>query len=138
MCVVFWSLKCRTQALGLSETVFEVTKKDQSASSDDIGAELGRFTFDESTVFVPGTALLLVHLTAVLTILLGLRPQASDNNGFGLGEVVCIMWIVLCFLPFLGGLYEKGKYGIPSTTIMRRAILTTVLAYMCRFTSTGS
>ncbi|KAK3404472.1 hypothetical protein EUGRSUZ_K00778 [Eucalyptus grandis] len=133
----FGFLSVVLKLLGLSETVFEVTKKEQSASSDSSSAELGRFTFDGSPVFVPGTTLLLVHLTAVLTMLLGLRPQASNDNGSGLGEVVCTVWQVLCFWPFFRGLFGKGKYGIPSTTIMKGAILASVVVYLCRITSTS-
>ncbi|KAI6672790.1 hypothetical protein NL676_000696 [Syzygium grande] len=91
----FGLLSVVLKLLGLSETAFEVTKKEQSASSDGTNAELGRFTFDESPVFIPGTALLLVHLTAILTMLLGLRPQASNNNGFGLGEVIYIQKLIM-------------------------------------------
>ncbi|XP_056171014.1 cellulose synthase-like protein H1 isoform X2 [Syzygium oleosum] len=131
----FGLLSVVLKLLGLSETVFEVTKKEQSASSDGTSAELGRFTFDESPVFIPGTALLLVHLTAILTMLPGLRPQASKNNGFGLGEVACTVWVVLCFWPFFRGIFGKGKYGIPVTTIMKGSILTTIVVYSCRFTS---
>ncbi|KAF8016705.1 hypothetical protein BT93_H2048 [Corymbia citriodora subsp. variegata] len=133
----FGILSVVLKLLGLSETVFEVTKKDQSTSSDSTNAELGRFTFDESPIFVPGTALLLVHLIAVFTMLFGLRPQASGNSGSGLGEVICTVWVVLCFWPFFRGLFGKGKYGIPSTTIMKGAILATIVVYLSRFTSTG-
>ncbi|XP_030544378.1 cellulose synthase-like protein H1 isoform X3 [Rhodamnia argentea] len=133
----FGVLSVVLKLLGLSETVFEVTKKDQSASSDGTGTELGRFTFDESPIFVPGTALLLVHLTAIVAMLLGLRPQASGNNGSGLGEVVCTVWVVLCFWPFFRGLFGKGKYGIPSTTIVKGAILAIAVVCLSRFTSTS-
>ncbi|RLM74222.1 cellulose synthase-like protein H1 [Panicum miliaceum] len=53
------------KTLGLSETVFEVTRKEQGqgAAPDDDGADPGRFTFDSSPVFVPPTALTI--LTAV-------------------------------------------------------------------------
>ncbi|KAL3714737.1 hypothetical protein ACJRO7_006612 [Eucalyptus globulus] len=133
----FGVLSVVLKLLGLSETVFEVTKKDQSTSSDSTNAELGRFTFDESPIFVPGTALLLVHLIATFTMLLGLRPQASRSSGSGVGEVICTMWVVLCFWPFFRGLFGKGKYGIPSTTIMKGAIVATIIAYLFRFTPTG-
>ncbi|KAI6672791.1 hypothetical protein NL676_000697 [Syzygium grande] len=44
----FGVLSVVLKLFGLSEIVFEVTKKDQSTFSDDISAELGRFTFYES------------------------------------------------------------------------------------------
>ncbi|KAF7847277.1 hypothetical protein BT93_L3129 [Corymbia citriodora subsp. variegata] len=127
----FGVLSVILKLLGLSATIFEVTKKDWYASSDDISADRGRFNFDESPILVPGTALLLVHLIAKLTMLLGLRPQVSHNNGSGPREVVCTMWVVLCFWPFFRGLCGKGKYGIPSTTLMKGAILATVVVYLC-------
>ncbi|KAL3714730.1 hypothetical protein ACJRO7_006606 [Eucalyptus globulus] len=133
----FGVLSVGLKLLGLSETVFEVTKKDQSTSSDNTNAELGRFTFDESPVFVPGTTLLLVHLIALFTMSLGLRPQASGSSGSGLGEVICTVWVVMYFWPFFRGLFGRGKYGIPTTTIMKGAILATFFAYLFRFTPTG-
>ncbi|GAV73787.1 Cellulose_synt domain-containing protein [Cephalotus follicularis] len=108
---LFGVLSVITKFLGISETVFEVTKKEQPTSSDGDGddAEVGRFTFDESPIFVPGTTILLVQLTALTLSLLGLQPPAQNGNGSGLVEVMCSVWVVLCFLPFLKGLYEKGK-----------------------------
>ncbi|OMP05991.1 Cellulose synthase [Corchorus capsularis] len=81
--------------LRLSETVFEVTQKDQSNSDGDNETNKGaiKFTFDESPLFVPGTTLLLVQLTALLSFSLGLRPLAHDvGHGLGLGEVLCSLW----------------------------------------------
>jgi hypothetical protein len=71
--------------LGISEIVFEVTKKDQSsdAANDD---DAGRFTFNESSIFVPGTTILLLHLTALVVSLLKLQPPAHNEHGSGLGE----------------------------------------------------
>ncbi|KAL3714734.1 hypothetical protein ACJRO7_006609 [Eucalyptus globulus] len=131
----FGVLSVVLKLLGLSETVFEVSKKDQSTSSDSTSAEFGSFTFDESPVFVPGTALLLVHLIALFTMSLGLHPQASESSGSSLGEVICTVWVVMYFWPFFRGLFRRGKYRIPSTTIMKGAILATFFAYL--FTPIG-
>ncbi|KAE8075660.1 hypothetical protein FH972_014354 [Carpinus fangiana] len=69
--------------LGISETVFEITKKDQS--SDDAN-DAGKFTFGESPIFVSGTTILLLHLTALVVSLLKLQPPAHDGHGSGLGR----------------------------------------------------
>ncbi|PON69168.1 Cellulose synthase [Trema orientale] len=108
--------------LGMSETVFEVTKKDQSTSStdqDDVDAS--RFTFDESPVFMPVTALLLVQLIALAMALLGLQPPAHGDHGSGVLEVFGSLWLVLCLWTILKGLFGKGKYGIPLSTIFKSA-----------------
>ncbi|RVW38961.1 hypothetical protein CK203_073632 [Vitis vinifera] len=56
--------------LGLFEAVFEVTQKNQSsASGDDNHKDAGRFTFNESPIFVPATTLVLVHLVAMVKAL---------------------------------------------------------------------
>jgi hypothetical protein len=118
----FGFLSVMLKLLGISETAFEVTKKDQSsdaANEDDVG----RFTFDESPIFVPGTTILLLHLTALGVSLLKLQPITHDGHGSGLGEVLCSVWLVLCFWPFLKGLFGKGKHGIPISTICKSTLL---------------
>ncbi|KAE8075652.1 hypothetical protein FH972_014346 [Carpinus fangiana] len=122
--------------LRISETVFEVTKKDQSSdvANDD---DAGRFTFDESPIFVPGTTTLLLHLTALVVSLLKLQPKAHDGHGSGLGEVLCSVWLVLCFWPFLKGLFGKGKHGIPISTICKSAALALLFMHFCRRTIMG-
>ncbi|CAK9160381.1 unnamed protein product [Ilex paraguariensis] len=60
----FGFLSGTLKLLGLSETMFEVTKKNQTTGAHDTNASAGRFTFDESLIFVPGTTILLVNLTA--------------------------------------------------------------------------
>ncbi|XP_059452776.1 cellulose synthase-like protein H1 [Corylus avellana] len=132
----FGFLSVMLKLLGISENVFEVTKKDQSsdASSDD---DAGRFTFDESPIFVPGTTILLLHLAALVVSLLNLQPPAHDRHGSGLGEVLCSVWLVLCFWPFLKGLFGKGKHGIPITTICKSAALALLFLHLCRKTTMG-
>ncbi|OMO88928.1 Cellulose synthase [Corchorus olitorius] len=116
---------------GLSETVFEVTQKDQSDSDGD-GTKNGaiKFTFDESPLFVPGTTLLLVNLTALVIVSLGLAHDVG--HGLGVGEVFCCLWVVLFFLPFLKGLFRSGKYGIPKSTIFKSTSLAIVFVFLCR------
>ncbi|XP_008342033.2 cellulose synthase-like protein H1 isoform X3 [Malus domestica] len=113
--------------LGISEVTFEVTQKEQNSSSSDqeatYDANAGRFTFDGTTIFVPATALLFLQFTALVTAALGLEPPALGVNGAGIGEMMCSVWVVLCFWPFVKGLFGKGKYGIPMVTIVKSAVL---------------
>ncbi|XP_061962469.1 cellulose synthase-like protein H1 [Populus nigra] len=106
------------KVLRISDTVFEVTQKDQSSSND---GDEGRFTFDASLIFVPGTTVLLLQLTALIMGFRGM--QLSVNDGSGLGERLCSIMVVICFWPFLKGLFAKGKYGIPLSTIFKSAFL---------------
>ncbi|XWS30964.1 hypothetical protein CRYUN_Cryun23aG0036400 [Craigia yunnanensis] len=130
---LFGVLSVVLKLLRLSDTVFEVTQKDQSNSDGDETNGTIKFTFDESPIFVPGTTLLLVHLTALLALSLGLRPLVLDiGQGVGLGEVLCSLWVVLCFWPFLKGLFKRGKYGIPSSTIFKSTSFALVFVYLCR------
>ncbi|CAB4274168.1 unnamed protein product [Prunus armeniaca] len=120
--------------LGISEVAFEVTQKDQySSSSDDQedDANAGRFTFDESPIYVPATTLLFVHFTALAMGLFGMQPPAHGADGAGLGEMMCCAWVVLCFWPFLKGLFGKGKYGIPMPTIFKSAALALLFMHFC-------
>ncbi|XVF81618.1 hypothetical protein PTKIN_Ptkin15bG0169600 [Pterospermum kingtungense] len=117
--------------LRIVDTVFEVTQKDQSSDSDDTG-HVTKFTFNGSAVFVPGTTLLLVHLIALLALLLRLQSPVHGAHGVGIGEVFCSQLMVLCFWPFLKGLFERGKYGIPSSTIVKSAALASAFVLFCR------
>jgi hypothetical protein len=132
----FGFLSCMLKLLGVSENVFEVTKKDQSsdASSDD---DAGRFTFDDSPIFVPGTTILLLHLIALVVSLLKLQPPAHGKHGSGLAEVLCSVLWLLCYWPFLKGLFGKGKHGIPMSTICKSAALALLLLHLCRKTTMG-
>lgn len=116
---------------GISETVFEVTKKDQSSSTEK-GTEAGRFTFDESPMFLPPTTILLLHLTALASALFGLQPPAHDGLGSGRLEVAGSVCLVLCLWPFLKGLFGSGKYGIPLSTILKSAGLALMFCILCR------
>ena len=112
--------------LGLSETVFEVTQKDQPSSPDkDNNKDAGQFTFNDSPILVPANTLLFVHLAAMVKAL-------SDLNHGSIGEVICNVWMLLCFLPFLKGMFRKGKYGIPSSTISTSVALAAVFVHLCK------
>ncbi|XP_022986271.1 cellulose synthase-like protein H1 [Cucurbita maxima] len=119
--------------LGLSETVFEVTKKESSSSSDDTDSssdgDLGRFTFDESPVFVPGTTILIIQLAALSVALLRIRQPVVQE--FGVGEVMCCVWLILCFWSFLKGMFAKGKYGLPWPTLRTSSALAFLFVYFC-------
>ncbi|XP_059452412.1 cellulose synthase-like protein H1 isoform X2 [Corylus avellana] len=134
---LFGFLGVMLKLLRISETVFEVTKKDQSsdASNED---HAGRFTFDDSPIFVPGTTILLLHLTALVVSLLKLQPQAhGGGHGAGLAEVLCSVLWLLCYWPFLKGLFGKGKHGIPMSTICKSAALALLLLHLCKMTTMG-
>ena len=121
--------------LGISETVFEVTKKDQSTSTtdhDDVDANTGRLTFDESPVFVPVTALLLVQLIALAIAFLGLQPPPHGGHSSGVLEVFSSLWLVLCLWTILKGLFGKGKYGLPFSTILKSTGLAFLFVSLCR------
>ncbi|PRQ52743.1 putative cellulose synthase (UDP-forming) [Rosa chinensis] len=121
--------------LGISETVFEVTRKDQSTSSDEgtEDTEAGKFTFDQSPVFIPPTTMLFLQLTALATALLGLQPPARDGVESGSLETMCSVLLVVCLLPFLKGLFGSGKYGIPLSTIFKSAVLALFFYTLCRY-----
>ena len=86
---------------GISDSVFEITdKKPSTSGADGNNADAGRFTFEESPVFVIGTTILLVHMTAMLIKFLGLQPTHS-GNGCGLGESISSMYVIVCYWPYL-------------------------------------
>ncbi|KAJ4978476.1 hypothetical protein NE237_009256 [Protea cynaroides] len=114
--------------LGLSDKVFNVTPKDQATSIQGANvedADRGRFTFNESPIFVPPTALLFVNLTALAMVFL-------DGSWLGIGEIVCSAWMVLSLLPFLKGLFRRGIYGIPWPTIWKSATLAFLFLHFSR------
>lgn len=118
---------------GLADTIFEITQKvyqpPASTADDDENEDL--FVFDESPVFIPGTTILLVHVAALATGVLGLQPQVG-GQGFGLGELICSVYVVLYFWPFMKGLFRRGKYGIPLSTICKSAALALLFAQSCK------
>ncbi|KAK4369398.1 hypothetical protein RND71_013190 [Anisodus tanguticus] len=125
---LFGFLSATTKLLGLSEIAFEVTKKDQ----DNTNSIFGRFTFDDSPIFVPGTAILLLTLSSLF---IGVLDFKKGNLEWGLGEVICIMWVLFIFWAFLKGFFAKGKYGIPTSTILKSGALALLLVHIFKFTN---
>ncbi|PIA50905.1 hypothetical protein AQUCO_01100013v1 [Aquilegia coerulea] len=109
---LFGVLSVVLKLIGQSDTVFEITRKDQG--DDGTNTNPGQFTFDDSPVFVPGTALVLLHVTALVLWSLGIHSHGQTALGAGLGEVICSLLVLLNFLPFLLGFFGKGSYGIHS------------------------
>ncbi|XP_050883467.1 cellulose synthase-like protein B4 isoform X2 [Lathyrus oleraceus] len=126
-------LRAVIKLLGISDTIFEITQKktpSSIASGDNVDA--GRFTFDESSAFVVGTTILLVQLTAIVVRILGLQLEANSRNGCGVGELMGSVYLVVCYWPFLKGLFARGKYGIPLSTIFKSALLSFTFVHFCR------
>lgn len=123
------------KTFGLSETVFEITKKESSSSSDDTESrdgDLGQFTFDESPLFVPVTTILMIQLAALLIGFLQTQPSIQE---FGVAEVLCSVWLILCFWPFLKGMFAKGTYGLPWPTLFKSSALALLFVYLCQETT---
>jgi hypothetical protein len=129
-------LSAMVKLLGISDTVFEVTQKENptsaGAAAGDDDADAGRFTFDESPNFVIGTTILLVQLTALVVKILGVQLEAQSGNGCGIGELMCSVYLIVCYWPFLKGLFARGKYGIPLSTIFKSALLAFIFVHFCR------
>ncbi|KAK1322835.1 Cellulose synthase-like protein H1 [Acorus calamus] len=112
--------------LGISETIFEITRKDRTISDEEeIDGDAGRFTFDSSPLFVPATSIVLVNLVAIGVGLF------RGGEGVGLGEVACCAWVVLCFWAFVRGMFGKGRYGIPWSTIGKAGVLCSLVLGLC-------
>ena len=122
------------KTLGLSETVFDVTRKEQGqGAAPDGGADPGRFTFDSSPVFVPPTALTIL---AVVALSVGAwravaGAAAAGAGSPGAGEFVCCGWLVLCFWPFVRGLAGEGSYGIPWSVRVKAGLLVAAFVHFC-------
>ncbi|CAO2042266.1 unnamed protein product [Urochloa humidicola] len=129
------------KTLGLSETVFEVTRKEQQGGAPDGGgddADPGRFTFDASPVFVPPTAL--TALTVVALAVGAWRAVAGGaaaggvsgaGGGPSVGEFACCGWLVLCFWPFVRGFAGRGSYGIPWSVKIKAGLLVAAFVHLC-------
>ncbi|KAK7261124.1 hypothetical protein RIF29_27428 [Crotalaria pallida] len=122
-------LSAMIKLLGISDTVFEITQKEKPTYSAHDEAEAGRFTFDKSPVFVVGTTILLLQLTALFIKFMGLQPpptSTQSGNGSGVGELICSTYLVVCYWPYLKGLFARGKYGIPLSTMFKSTAIAVV------------
>ncbi|KAL5081999.1 hypothetical protein RYX36_010420 [Vicia faba] len=124
----FGFLAILLKLLQISKPVFEITKKDESSSSD------GRFSFNESPIFLPSTTILFVQLTSLVTSLFRWSLRVGSEVGYGYGEVLCSAYLVACYLPFLKGLFRTGKHGIPLSIIFKSAILSFLFVHLCKLT----
>ncbi|KFK31114.1 hypothetical protein AALP_AA6G069800 [Arabis alpina] len=118
--------------LGISETVFIVTKKtmpdtksgsgDGPSQSDDDGLNLdsGKFEIEDSLFFLPSTFILLVNLAVLAYFSVGMWSRG--RGGSGMGEACGCMFIAMLFLPSVKGLFEKG-YGSRLSTLSKAAFL---------------
>ncbi|XP_042480845.1 cellulose synthase-like protein H1 isoform X2 [Macadamia integrifolia] len=125
---LFGCLSFFPKLVGLSENIFEVTPKDNQVTSiqgSDADADHGRFTFNDSPIFMPPTILLFVNLTALFMAIV-------DGSWLGIGEIICCAWMVLTFLPFLKGLFRTGIYGIPWSTTWKSAALALLFLHFSR------
>ncbi|XP_045806914.1 cellulose synthase-like protein H1 [Trifolium pratense] len=111
--------------LRISGTNFEITKKEQVHSNEGTNENVGRFSFNESLIFLPGTTILFIQLIALF------MSGNGNGYGYGVGEVFCSAYVVLCYLPFFKGLFGKGKYGIPLSTIWKSMVLAFTFVYLC-------
>ncbi|XP_068661746.1 cellulose synthase-like protein H1 [Aristolochia californica] len=127
---LFGILSVFLKLLRLSETIFEVTPKTSSTEDSGTKAGSGWFKFDSSPIFVPGLGLLFIHMVAFSVGLWRLSPFYGWE-GIGVGEMVCSAWLMLCFLPFLKGLFRKGSYGIPWSVIMKASVLALLFIKFC-------
>jgi len=138
---LFGAFSVVLKLIGLSEMVFEVTQKEQSSTNgsddDNANANAGSFTFNESPVFIPATSVLLVNLTALVIGIIGFRPAAHSGDGLGIVEVIFSLCVVLCLWAFLKGLFSKGKYGIPLSTIYKSGALALLFVHLSRWISLG-
>ncbi|KAL9457496.1 hypothetical protein AB3S75_006527 [Citrus x aurantiifolia] len=124
---LFGLVNAALEQFGFSEAVFEITQKIHRSSDVD------EVMFDDSPFFVPGTTIILVHLAAWATGLLRLQSQGA--HGSGLGDYFCSVYVVLCFFPFLRGLFMTGKKGIPWSTICKSTALALLFVQWCKMMS---
>ncbi|KAG7568608.1 Nucleotide-diphospho-sugar transferase [Arabidopsis thaliana x Arabidopsis arenosa] len=116
--------------LGISETVFRITIKTVPAGpsqgeDDGPNSDSRKFEFDGSLHFFPGTFIVLVNLAALAVFSVGLQRSSYSHGegGSGLAEACGCVLVVMLFLPFVMGLFEKGKYGIPLSTLSKAGFL---------------
>ncbi|XP_031499407.1 cellulose synthase-like protein H1 isoform X3 [Nymphaea colorata] len=124
---LFGLLAVLLKVFGISETVFELTRKDDLEGAP---AEAGKFIFDSSAIYVPATTLLFVNFAALA---LGLAKVVMDMEAnANVGELVCCAWVVMSFLPFVKGLFRRGQYGIPWPTVCKSGTAALIFVCLCR------
>lgn len=130
--LAFFTVLLKT--IGLSETVFEVTRKEKSTSdgngqNDEVDPE--RFTFDASPVFIPVTALTMLNIVAITigTWRAVFGTTEDVPGGPGISEFMSCGWLLLCLLPFVRGLVGKGSYGIPWSVKLKASLLVALFLF---------
>ncbi|KAF3780513.1 Cellulose synthase-like protein B3 [Nymphaea thermarum] len=124
---LFGLLAVLLKVFGISETVFELTRKDDLEGAP---AEAGKFIFDSSAIYVPATTLLFVNMTALV---LGLANMVMEvETAAYVGELVCCAWVVMSFLPFVKGLFRRGQCGIPWPTVCKSGTASLIFICLCR------
>ncbi|KAF3780514.1 Cellulose synthase-like protein H2 [Nymphaea thermarum] len=127
---LFGLLAVLLKVFGISEMVFELTRKDDLEGAS---PEAGKFIFDSSAIYVPATTLLFVNMTALA---LGLAKMVMEMEAAAnVGELACCAWVVLSFLPFVKGLFRRGQHGIPWPTICKSGTVTLIFVCLCRWFS---
>ncbi|XP_017240204.1 cellulose synthase-like protein H1 [Daucus carota subsp. sativus] len=127
---LFATLSVFPKLIGLSSSAFEVPTP--TYDKDMKNKDPGKFTFSKSLIFLPGTTILLVNLTALGIGMSRFLTTSPQNNEAGIGELLCSLWIVLYYWVFLKGLFAKGKYGIPSSTIVKSGVLALLFIHFCK------
>ncbi|XP_048634168.1 cellulose synthase-like protein B3 [Brassica napus] len=137
-CWLFSILDITLKLLGISKVVLIVTQKtipeSRSGSGDEptqridhgLSPSSGKFEIDGSLYFLPGTFIVLVNLAAIAGYWVGQQSWSCKHGGGGSGlaeACICVL-VVIIFYPFLMGLFKKGKYGIPLSTLSKAVFLT--------------
>ncbi|CAN8247687.1 unnamed protein product [Cochlearia groenlandica] len=136
-CWLFGVFDIALKILGISKTKFILTKKTmhetrprsrdgtkQQVDDDGLDQDLGKFEIDDSVFFLPGTFIVLVNLVALVNFSTLQLWSDSDISGCsGLAEACGCVLVVMLFFPFLRGLFGKGKYGIPMSTLCKASLL---------------
>ena len=113
---------------------YESKSKPSQGEDDGLKLELGKFEFDSSCHFIPGTFIMLVNLAALAGFLVRLQRSSYSHGGGGgsaLAETCGCISVVMLFFPFLKGLFEHGKYSIPLSTLSKAAFLTVLFVFFC-------
>lgn len=121
--------------IGLSDSAFVLTAKNPTTNDDEDMKikDYAKFTFNESPIFLPGTTILLLNLTALVIGIVSFLTTTPHNKEVGIGELLCSLWVVLYFWVFFKGLFGKGKHGIPSATILKSGLLALMFTHFCRW-----